>query len=146
MSLSIHCELCLWPEVCDSWGSRLRCFAMPTVEGGARQTPPLREGVMPSASVVGRQSRQARPRSAVTVSPTAPGLAPLTGFSRSGDRTPRSVRSEVTPKRLFGGVPPSLGLAASGTICREPRSPRSSLGLVPGARGRGLFMSRPGGW
>lgn len=45
--------------------------------------------------------RQARPRSAVTVSPTAPGLAPLTGFSRSGGRSRSSLRSVCPPNRRY---------------------------------------------
>ena len=121
---------------------------MPVVEEGARQTPPLREGVMPSASVVGRQDRWARPRSAVTVSPNAPGLAPLTGFSRSGTRIQKMIRSEGSPNRLFGGVPPSLGLAACDTVYRERRSPRHSPGSTLGCPGvEPLHVRLPGsGW
>lgn len=85
---------------------------MLVVEGDSRQTPPLREGVVLSASEDRRQFRWARPRSAVTVSPNAPGLAPLTGFSRSGTRTCLRIRSMCRPNRLFALLGTSLGLAA----------------------------------
>lgn len=88
---------------------------------------------------VGRHLRWTRPRSAVTVSSTAPGLAPLTGFSRSRCRSRYSLRSECRPNRRYARVS-CRGLEACDTVSHEARSTALHSAPVSVLGGRGLFM------
>jgi hypothetical protein len=93
-----------------------------SLRGG--HTPPLPEGVraVRSSPRIGHTQR-ARPRSAVAVSLSAPGLSPLTGFSRSGNPAPKAGSSSRT-MYPFGVLAPSLGFTASG-------GPHLWTGVVP---------------
>lgn len=112
---------------------------MRAVEAGPRHTPPLREGVMRSASFGRRHLRRARPRSAVTVSLNAPGLAPLTGFSRSGGPI-HDDRLGVRPNRHFSREA-CRGLEADGRVCPIGGAQHSIVGGGSRDPGHRLFMS-----
>lgn len=86
--------------------------------------------------------RQARPRSAVTVSPTAPGLAPLTGFSRSGTRRRSIRRSEVLPNRRYGRETCRGLEALCYALCAKPLHSAPRRPSSPYLGGGGHFMSR----
>ena len=103
------------------------------------------------SSPIAGTSRMARPRSAVTVWPSAPALARLTGFSRSG-KARDSLAAPATPGSATSASRPSLGLAASCghpvydrcTLCVRTRMGRPSVST--GSSAAGIQIWKPGGF
>lgn len=76
-----------------------------------------------SSPITGTEHRMTPPRSAVTVSPSAPALARLTGFSRSGRSSSFSWLA-AEGEALVRGLAPSLRLTAE---CGHPVDSRCTI-------------------